>query len=256
MKAAILQSGYLPWLGYFDLIEQADIFIFLDDVQWTTRDWRNRNRIRTPQGWNWLTVPVVLEKPYFEYCIKDVRIDNLQNWQNQHLATFKHHYKKTPHFEEFYPLLESALDKKHQFVVDLNYDIIFKVCDIMGMDTSKFLFSQEMNIPGDIKSDDRLLEILKIIGGIDTYISGPAARSYLEESKFEKMGIRVIWHDYHHPYYHQQTWGSHIFISHLSIMDLLFNHGRESRAILTGDKKIKKQADIRIVSPDEYKIEK
>ncbi|HUV26532.1 MAG TPA: WbqC family protein, partial [Anaerolineales bacterium] len=172
MKAVILQSGYIPWLGYFDLINRADVFVFLDDAQWTTRDWRNRNRIRTPQGWKWLTVPVALEKPYYEYCIKDVKVDNTQNWPEQHLTTLKHHYKKTPHFEEVHLLLENALNKEHKFVVDLNYDIIFRTCDYLALDIPKFLFSQEMNIPNDIKRDDKLLEILRTVGGIDTYISG------------------------------------------------------------------------------------
>lgn len=256
MKAVILQSAYIPWLGYFDLINQTDVFVFLDDVQWTNRDWRNRNRVRTPQGWKWLTVPVALEKPYFEYCIKDVKVDNSQNWKNQHLTTFKYHYKKSPHFDEVYPLFENALNKGYEFVIDLNYDLIFRICEYMAINVPKFLFSQEMNISSDIKKDEKLLEILRMIGGVDTYLSGPAAKSYLEENKFEKMGIRVEWHDYHHPYYHQQTWGSGIFIPYLSIVDLLFNHGKESREILSGSKIVERPTNVKGVLPDEYEKKK
>jgi hypothetical protein len=250
LKAAILQSGYLPWLGYFHLINQADIFVFLDDVQWTTRDWRNRNRVRTPQGWTWLTVPVTLEKVYFEYLIKDVRINYSQDWQSQHLNTINHHYRKTPYFEEVYPLIENSLKKKSEFVVDLNYDLIFRICDYINIDKKKFMFSQKMNLSYAAKKDDRLLEILLTIGNIDTYISGAAASSYLEESKFESKGIHVEWHDYPHPYYRQQTWGSSTFISYLSVIDLLFNHGRESLKVLTGSRTIEKPADIQIIPPE------
>jgi len=255
VKAVILQSGYIPWLGYLDLIYQTDVFVFLDDVQWTTRDWRNRNRIRTAQGWKWLTVPAALEKPYYEYFIKDVGIDYSQNWQNQHLDALKHHYKKTTYFGEVYPLLENVLSKKYNFVIDLNYDLIWAICEYMGMKETRFLFSQEMNISNEIKKDARLLEILRIVGDVDTYISGPAAKSYLEENRFEKMGIQIEWHDYYHPYYHQQTWGSNVFIPYLSVVDLLFNHGKESLDIIIGTKMILKPENIRVVPPEEYKVE-
>jgi hypothetical protein len=255
MKAVILQSGYLPWLGYFDMIAQADVFVFLDDVQWTTRDWRNRNRIRTPQGWKWLTVPVRLEKPYYEYSIKDVAIDYSRNWQSQHLATLQHCYRKAPYFDEVYPLFENILVRKPKFIVDLNYELVFGICHYIGLKETRFLFSQKMNIPGELKKDEKLLGILGEIGGITTYISGPAARSYLDAGKLEKEGIEVAWHDYNHPYYHQNTWGSNIFIPYLSTVDLLFNHGKDSLEILSGEKIIEKPECIRVMLPEDYKKE-
>lgn len=253
MKAVILQSGYIPWLGYFDLINQADVFVFLDDVQWTTRDWRNRNRIRTPQGWSWLTVPVKLERPYYEYSIKDVKIDNSQKWREKHLSTLRSCYKKAPHFDEVYPLFNNALSRKEEFIVDLNYELTSVICNYIELKETRFLFSQEMNISREVKKTEKLLSILGGVGGITTYISGTSAESYLEESKFEGKGIKVEWHHYHHPYYHQNTWGSNIFISYLSIVDLLFNHGKESLEILTGIKPIAKPERIQVVVPDEYK---
>jgi len=253
VQAVILQSGYIPWLGYFDLIEKADVFVFLDDVQWTTRDWRNRNRVRTSEGWTWLTVPVQSSKPHYEYSVKDVEIDNSRNWQEKHLRTLKSWYKKTPYFDEVYSLIDSTLCKKQKFVVDLNYELIFGICNYIGLKGTKFLFSQEMSISREIKKTEKLIGILEEIGGVASYISGPSAKSYLEKSKFEGKGIKVEWHDYQHPYYRQNTWGSNIFIPYLSIIDLLFNHGEESLEILSGTKTVAKPEHIQIVMPEEYK---
>ncbi len=246
----------MPWLGYFDMINQADVFIFLDDAQWTSRDWRNRNRVRTSQGWIWLTVPVKFEKPHFEYDIKDVKTDNSQDWQEMHLNTLWAYYKKSSHFTEMYSLFDSILNKKHKLVVDLSYELIFKICNYIGIKEIRFLFSQDMKILKELKRTERLLGILEQIGGVTTYISGPAAKSYLEESKFEEKGIKVEWHEYHHPYYDQNTWRSNIFISHLSIVDLLFNHGKESLEILSCKKIIEKPEQIQIIMPDEYRVKK
>jgi len=253
VKAVILQSGYIPWLGYFDLIEKADVFVFLDDVQWTTRDWRNRNRVRTPEGWSWLTVPVQLRKPHYEYIVKDVEIDNSRNWQEKHLRTLKSCYKKAPYFDEAYPLFDSILSKKQKFVVDLNYELLFGICNYIGLKGTRFLFSQEMSISREIKKTGKLISILEEIRGVTTYISGPSAKSYIEESKFEGKGIKVEWHNYQHPYYRQNTWGSNIFIPYLSIIDLLFNHGTESLNILSCSKIIEKPVYIEVILPDEYK---
>ena len=253
MKAVILQSGYMPWLGYFDMINQADVFVFLDDVQWTTNDWRNRNRIRTPQGWSWLTVPVRFKKPHLEYNIKDVQVSTSQNWQKRHLDALWACYTKTPHFNEIYPLLENILSKKQEFVADLNYELIFAICNYIELKGTRFLFSQQMNISKEVKKTERLLSIFEEIGGITTYISGPAAKAYLEESKLEEKGIKVEWHNYSHPYYHQNTWGSNIFIPYLSMVDLLFNHGKESLEILSGSKVIEKPEHIKVVLPDDYR---
>jgi len=253
VKAVILQSGYIPWLGYFDLIKKADAFVFLDDVQWTTRDWRNRNRVRTPEGWSWLTVPVQLRKPHYEYIVKDVEIDNSRNWQEKHLRTLKSCYKKAPYFDEAYPLFDSILSKKQKFVVDLNYELLFGICNYIGLKGTRFLFSQEMSISREIKKTGKLISILEEIRGVTTYISGPSAKSYIEESKFEGKGIKVEWHNYQHPYYRQNTWGSNIFIPYLSIIDLLFNHGTESLNILSCSKIIEKPVYIEVILPDEYK---
>ena len=235
------------------MVDEADVFVFLDDVQWTTRDWRNRNRVRTPQGWSWLTVPVKLERSHYEYKINDIEIDNSQDWQKKHLGVLRRFYRKTPYFDEVYPLFDNILGKKKKFVVDLNYELIFGICNYIDLKETRFLFSQEMNIPNNVRKTERLLRIIEEIGAITTYISGSAAKSYLEENELEEKGIKVEWHDYHHPYYSQNTWGSNIFIPYLSIVDLLFNHGKESLRILSCKKIIERPEHIQVVLPDEYK---
>ena len=253
-KAVILQSGYIPWLGFLDMVNEATVFVFLDDVQWTKRDWRNRNRVRTPQGWSWLTVPAKLEKTYYEYNICDVQIDNSQNWQESHLGMLRGFYKRSPFFDEIYPIMDNILHKKHRFVVDLNYEIILDICHYLALEDTEFLYAQEMDIPPQIKATDRLLYILlEKIGDVATYISGPVSKAYLEEDKFTEAGIEVEWHYYEHPYYSQNTWRSNVFISYLSVVDLLFNHGKESLDILTLSKAIEKPESIQILTPDEYR---
>lgn len=249
MKAAILQSSYLPWLGFFNMVQQSDVFVFFDDVQWTTRDWRNRNRIRTPQGWTWLTVPVRLNKSYFEYRSNEVEIDYSQPWQKKHLGTFSHCYAKSPFFNQVYPMLENIVGKPHKLAIELNYDIVLAICDYLGL-KKRFLYSQDMCIPDQVKKSERLLAVLEKVGGITEYISGPAAKNYLEEDKFKRAGIAVSWHEYHHPFYAQNTWHSGTFISYLSIVDLLFNHGPASLPILTGQTVVEKPAEIKVQSPE------
>ncbi|GAH65444.1 unnamed protein product, partial [marine sediment metagenome] len=185
--------------------------------------------------------------------IKDVKIDNSKNWQGKHLGTLRSCYKKAPHFDEVYSLFNNILNKKAQFVIDLNYELISVICNYIELKEMRFLFSQEINLPREVKKTEKLLSILEEIGGITTYISGPSAKPYLEESKFEEKGIKVEWHNYRHPYYNQNTWGSNIFIPYLSIVDLLFNHGKESLEILTGGKIIEKPEHIKVILPDEYK---
>lgn len=252
MKIAILQSGYMPWLGFFDLLNQADIFVFYDDVQWSTGSWRNRNRIRSDQGWSWITVPIRFDGPHLNLAIKDVKINYERKWQKKHLGSLWACYKKSPYFEEIYPLFESVLSTKYQFVIELNYEIIFAICKYMSLEDKRFLFSQDMHIDKGAQKTERLLNVFEEIGGVTTYISGPAAMSYLEEDKVSRMGIKVEWHNYQHPYYNQNTWGSNMFISYLSVADLLFNHGKDSMEILSGAKVIEKPENVQLVTPDEY----
>jgi hypothetical protein len=233
-------------IGFFNLVNEADVFVYLDDVQWTKSDWRNRNRVRTPQGWTWLTVPVITHKHHKEYLIKDVQIDYSQDWQSKHLKTLEMCYKHSPYFEEVFPCVEAILNFKIELIARLNETIVNTFCSYMELPQPDFRFSEYMTLPESRQKNDRLLAILEYIGSIDHYLSGPSAKGYLDENRFEATGIKIEWHNYKHPYYNQKIWKStpNTFISHLSILDLLFNHGKESKNIITGRIKIDKPDNI------------
>lgn len=249
MKAVIVQSAFIPWLGFFDMLYQADKFVFYDDVQYTTRDWRNRNRICIQTGWRWLSVPVALSKSYFEYKVCEVPISYDHDWVKEHLDLFKEAYGKALYFSELYPLLERILVKRPKFLIDLNYALLFAICEYLGINTEKIMFSQKMDIDKDLTKTDRLLDVLSKTGKIREYISGPKAKGYLEQEKFDRKGIKVLWHKYQCPYYNQNLWNSNIFISHLSIVDLIFHHGKDALAVILHKKEIVKPEGVSIVSP-------
>lgn len=250
MKAVIVQSSFMPWMGFFHLIEISDVFVFYDDVQYTIRDWRNRNRIRTQKQWIWLSVPVKLERPHFEYRICEVPISYDHKWVKKHLNSIINSYQRSAYFDEFFPIIQGIDNKRPDYLSTLNYEIILAICDYLGINKPQFIFSQDMDIPKEHAKTDRLLAVLERIGGVKTFISGPKAKSYLETNKFTEKGINVVWHDYQQPYYEQNLWGSNIFISNMSIIDLIFNHGKESMQILTRKKVIEKPKLIEIVSPE------
>lgn len=249
MKCAILQSGYLSWLGFFDLIDQSDIFVFLDDVQWTKRDWRNRNRIRTPQGWSWLTVPVNLKKSSRACRICDVELSESQKWQEKHLNLLKSSYRRAPFFIEIFALFEEILNSDFTLIVDLNYALIFKIVEYLELKNTRFEFAQKMSIPEKFKKSAKLLYILEQFKNVTAYISGPLAKDYMNLDVFTERGFEVLWHEYEHPFYNQNMWKTNVFISHLSILDLLFNYGKESLGILTKKRVIAKSKDVIIESP-------
>lgn len=245
-RIAILQPGYLPWLGFFDLMYQSDIFVIFDDVQYTIRDWRSRNRIKTPDGILWLTVPVKA-KGVSEKLIKEVEIDNTQQWQKKHLMSLKSFYKKAKYFDEILTLINDIYKNNYKFLIDVDMNIILKIYNHFSLKT-KILFSSE--IPSTGKKDKKLLSICKYLNATH-YLSGNAAKEYLREPLFISEGITVEWHNYNHPYYNQLWLREQGFISHLSVIDLLFNHGPDSLAILTNQKVIPAPESIKVRRADE-----
>lgn len=247
-RIVILQPGYLPWLGFFDLMHKADIFVILDDVQYTVRDWRSRNRVKTPEGVMWLTVPVVA-KGAREKLIKDVRIDNSQQWQRKHLKSLESFYGKAKYFEEVIELTNDLYRKNHTFLIDVDMDFILRTKEFLYIE-SKILLSS--GIPSTGRRDEKLLSICKHLNATH-YLTGNAAKSYLSDSIFKAEGmISVEWHDYHPTYYNQLWLKKQGFISHLSIIDILFNHGADSLSILTGRKNIIKPEWLSIRHADDY----
>ncbi|MEC7640649.1 MAG: WbqC family protein [Nitrospinota bacterium] len=226
MKIVILQPSYLPWLGYFDQMARCDQFVFLDDVQFTRRDWRNRNKIRTVNDWAWLTVPI-LQKNKFDQTLAQAKIDNSISWRDKHREAIRHNYVKTPFFDLYFPYFESILNKEWRFLVDLCLETTLHLKGILKI-TTPTLRSSEAGVEG--KRADKILKLCKKLGA-SYYLSGDSAEDYLAPvvEDFLRNGIQLEYHNYEHPCYSQRFPG---FLPYLSVIDLLFNHGDQSLGIL------------------------
>jgi hypothetical protein len=227
MRTVILQPGYLPWIGFFDLFKFCDTFVFFEHIQYDKRSWRNRNRIRTnnQQGWQYLTVPVITKGKYYQ-SLNDTLIDYSNDWISKHLKAITLNYRGAEYFNDIFPSIEKILKMKHERIVDLDLELIFFFLNELEIKT-KYIRSSTLVTSG--KKIDLLVEICKIIGA-NEYLNGDTGVKYLKSENFEKEGIKLVYHNYKHPVYTQRFPG---FISHLSIIDLLLNHGKEnSRKIM------------------------
>jgi hypothetical protein len=222
----VLQPGYLPWLGYFDQLRRADVFAHYDDVQFDKHGWRNRNRIKTPSGPLWLTVPVRHHgqgKPK----INQILIDSTSNWQKKHIASLKQYYAKAPHAHRYLPDLEALLCRPWENLVELDIAVIGLIAEWLKLEVPRIRTSS-LGI-GGVQSE-RLIALCKHYGAT-RYLSGDAASDYLDVELFAKHGIEVKWQKYQHPVYPQQHGD---FVPYLSAIDLLCNCGDDSAAILMG----------------------
>ena len=224
-KVAIVQSNYIPWKGYFDIIANVDEFILYDEVQFTKRDWRNRNKIKTAQGLCWLTVPV-LTKSNFSQKINETKIDGVL-WKKKHRNALKVNYNKAAHFDEIFALLEDFFhNQKSEMLSDLNSSLITMVCGYLNIKTkisscSNFILEEEKN--------QRLISICEQAEA-DIYVSGLNARKYIDLQKFTNSGIDIEWCDYQGYPEYDQLWGK--FIHEVTILDLLFNCGKNSTSFM------------------------
>jgi hypothetical protein len=223
MRLAAVQSNYIPWKGYFDLINQVDEFVFLDEVQYTRRDWRNRNRIKVNGALQWLTVPVEVKGRYHQR-IDETRIAD-HGWAENHLKTLVHAYRRAPHFEETLALLEPLyrLHSATGLLTDVNTSFVAAICGHLGIDTR---LSRSTDYPTGDERSERLLDLCRAAGA-DEYLSGPAARDYLDVDRFAAAGVRVLWADYSGYPEYPQLGGE--FEHGVSIVDLLFNTGPAAR---------------------------
>ncbi len=225
------QPVYLPWLGLIHKASLSDVFIFMDDVQYLAKDWNNRNMIKTPQGKAiWLTVPVDLKNSLSDK-LKDILISREEHlsekskWQSVHWASLKMAYTRAPFFNKYKSFFEWLyLDKKWVKLSELNLAILKQIFVWFDLQPTLIIASQE-NFAG-IKSDLVLEHGLRYRA--DIVLTGKLGRDYIEVEKFEQHNIKVIFQDYKHPQYQQQY---DDFISNLSFVDLLFNHGSNSGAI-------------------------
>jgi WbqC-like protein len=220
-KVAIVQSNYIPWKGYFDLIAAVDEFILYDDMQYTRRDWRNRNQIKTPQGVQWLTVPVKVKGRYFQ-TIRETEIDGAE-WQVAHWKAIALNYRRALLFDEVAAVFEPLyLQHSYAHLSVLNRTFIDSICRYLGIDTK---ISNSWDYVLSDGKTERLADICAQAGGTE-YISGPSAKGYIEERVFAERGIKLSWFDYADYPEYPQLWGE--FTHNVSILDLLFNCGKES----------------------------
>lgn len=216
----ILQSNYIPWKGYFDLIHDADLFIFYDDLQFTKNDWRNRNKIKTPKGAEWITIPVGADahRLICEVAIKDT------SWQTKHWQTIQQHYGKCVCFPQYKPFFEDIYLGRQWFSLsELNQHLIRTISsDILDIKT-EFQDSREYSLSG--QKLERLLDLV-IKAGADRYVTGPAAMEYIDATRFAEAGVELVWKDYSgYPEYPQRY---SPFVHGVSILDLLFNVGHDA----------------------------
>jgi len=212
-------------LGYFDQIYRSDVFVFYDDVQYDKHGWRNRNKIKTPKGWQWLTVPV-LTRDRFGKLIYEMEIDNHTPWAEKHLKSIQANYRRSPYHDSYIKFLEEIYSTKWRYLADLDIELIKLIINLLGMKDKKFVRSTELNVEG--ARIERLIKICRLLKA-DIYLTGQAARNYLDEKLFAEAGINVEYQNYKHPLY-PQLYGD--FIPYLSVIDLLFNCGPESLKIL------------------------
>ncbi len=220
----VLQPGYLPWLGFFDQMCRSDVFVLYDDVQYDKHSWRNRNRIKSPSGPQWLTVPV-RHKGLGWPKILDVEIDNQSTWWRKHILAIRQYYSKAPYLNRYLSELEHILQQEWKRRVDLDLAIIQAMSGWFGIKRT-VVRSSALGIDGE--RSERLVKICQHFCAT-RYLSGDAAKNYLETDLFNQQGIQVEWQTYRHPKY-PQLHGE--FIPYLSALDLLLNCGDDSIGIL------------------------
>jgi len=228
VNVVILQPSYIPWRGYFDQIQRADLFIFYDDVQYDKRGWRNRNQIKTPRGKQWLTIPVHSRGAQTQNIpINQIRLVWDHPWNETHLKTIQQSYSKAPYFDRYQTLLETFYGRRAEFLADFTIDLTVALARELGNTHTRFLRSSELaGING--QKTDRLIQILQAVGATH-YSSGPSARDYIETEKFEEAGITLEYMQYNYPEYPQLY---PPFDPQVSVLDLLFMTGLEAPAYI------------------------
>jgi hypothetical protein len=224
MNVVILQPSYIPWRGVFDQVQRADLFIFYDDVQYDKRGWRNRNQIKTPRGKQWLTIPAHSRGAQTQNIpINQIRIVWDNSWNEAHFKAILQSYSRTPHFEEYRPLLETFYQRRDEFLADFTIAFTIALTRELGNHHTRFMRSSEIaGITG--QKIDRLIQILQAVGATH-YISGPSARDYIENEKFEQAGVTLEYMQYDYPEYPQLY---PPFDPYVSVLDLLFMTGAEA----------------------------
>lgn len=226
MKIAIHQPQYMPWIGYFHKMASCDLFVLLDDVQFKKNEWQHRNRIRNPEGAQWLSVPTSYR---FPEKINEVRVNEAFSWREKHMKSIEAAYGKSLHFKDFENAFRDFFKQSRLTIDQVNGDSIFLLRDLIGIKTPVKMSSQ-LRCEG--VSTQRLINICKLFEA-DTYLAGAGAHAYMDFSEFERANIRVEVQEFKCPSY-PQRWAKspEDFIPNLSALDLIFNCGRASFDVL------------------------
>lgn len=223
MIVAVHQPQYLPWLGYFDKMRIADVFCYLDNVQYKKNEWQNRNRIKTAQGRQWLTVPV---RYRFPQKVNEVEISNSEKWSKRHLQALITNYSKAPYFKDHIMRMEDYLSRDWVLLSELNIFLIERLRELLDLHHKPTVLASKLSLSEE--PTERLIDICKSVGA-DVYLSGQDGVKYMNLDRFKENNIRVIIQEFNHPVYPQLY---QQFQSHLSVVDLLFNCGPESIKII------------------------
>lgn len=226
MIVSINQPAYLPWLGYFHRIAISNLHIVLDHVQFEKNSFTNRNKVKTTNGFCWLTVPVKTKNNFGNLPIHKLEIDNSTNWRLKHWQTIYHNYNKAPFFDEYALFFESIYQREWNYLSQLCQEITNYLLKALSI-TTPLLFSSDMN-PEGVK-DELVLNLCQKVGTL-TYVSGILGQNYIREELFQQAGINVIYQNYDHPNYPQYRGQG--FQPYMSVIDLLFNCGSHSFDIL------------------------
>ncbi len=224
VKCAIMQPTYLPWLGYFQLIDQVDIFVFFDNVQFIKKSWHQKNKIKTAQGEAMLTVSVK-KKGLLHQKILDVKLNDDMSWKKKHLSTIELAYKKAPFFNEYFPGLKEIYERDLELLFDLNSSLINYFCEILGIDT-KIVRSSELEAVGS--GDELVIDICKKLDSRYLF-NASGAKEVLNLEKFKENDIHVEFQDFAHPSY-SQLYGE--FVPYMSVLDVIFNVGSDAIKLL------------------------
>ncbi|MFK5889280.1 MAG: WbqC family protein [Flavobacteriaceae bacterium] len=226
-KVAISQSNYIPWKGYFNSIKTVDEFVLYDDMQYTKRDWRNRNKIKTPHGLKWLSIPVEVKGKYYQK-INETKISD-KSWNTKHLNILKNNYAKAKCYNDvIYFIEELYCTATQNYLSEINYHFLYKICNFLEIDT-KISFSGDYKLLKEGKTE-KLVDLCLQLKAFE-YYTGSAAKNYMDESLFERENIEVFYFDYSNYPEYSQLYGK--FEHQVSILDLIFNEGTDSPKYIT-----------------------
>lgn len=229
MRAVILQPSYIAWRGYFDLVRRADVFVFYDDVQYDKHSFRNRNRIKTAQGTQWLTVPVLARgNVENKLLLKDIRCAPTADWARKHASAICQSYARAPHLDRYRDLIDALYRAPPERLCDLTIATTVTLARALGIEHTRFVRSSDLNIDGT--KTGRLVSIVQGVGA-DRYLSGPSARAYLEEERFAEAGIELEYMTYEYPEYQQLH---PPFDGAVSVLDLMLMKGPGAWAWIWG----------------------